>query len=341
MLVNGEAVEKGELVPGHVMQFPGELSLLCVARARTMAPHEYFPADALGDFGEPDAYGMIGESAAMQALRERIARDAASANHVLLVGESGTGKELAARAIHALSDRRRRALVTCNAGSVPPKLVYTEFFGNLRDYPNAGMPARIGYFATADKAFLFVDEITRAAHRGPGAPSCARSPSAASTTGWASPRAAPRTCGSSGRPTATPTMRRRCAGTCGLGLRSSRFPPLRERREDIPLLVRHLARELAKKCSAERRGRLFVEYRGRLEVKMDLESLERLVRMPLRLCAAVARDPCGWRSRRARGMVVIEPGVGMEAAGDEAGADGGENPADAGGERRARQEGAG
>ena len=159
MLVNGEAVEKGELVPGHVMQFPGELSLLCVARARTMAPHEYFPADALGDFGEPDAYGMIGESAAMQALRESIARDAASANHVLLLGESGTGKELAARAIHALSDRRRRALVACNAGSVPPKLVYTEFFGNLRDYPNAGMPARIGYFATADKAFLFVDEI--------------------------------------------------------------------------------------------------------------------------------------------------------------------------------------
>ena len=55
MLVNGESVEKGELVPDDLIRFPGELLLQCVARRRTMAPLEYFPAEALGDFGEPDA----------------------------------------------------------------------------------------------------------------------------------------------------------------------------------------------------------------------------------------------------------------------------------------------
>jgi two-component system nitrogen regulation response regulator GlnG/two-component system response regulator HydG len=78
---------------------------------------------------------------------------------VLVLGESGTGKELAARAIHALSERRQRAFVARNAATLPPGLVDAELFGNIKNYPHPGMPERPGLIGEADGGTLFLDEI--------------------------------------------------------------------------------------------------------------------------------------------------------------------------------------
>jgi transcriptional regulator with GAF, ATPase, and Fis domain len=78
---------------------------------------------------------------------------------VLLLGESGAGKELAARAIHGLGDRRARPLVARNAATMPETLIGAELFGNVKNFPNPGMPERPGLIGEADRSTLFLDEI--------------------------------------------------------------------------------------------------------------------------------------------------------------------------------------
>jgi two-component system nitrogen regulation response regulator GlnG/two-component system response regulator HydG len=80
-------------------------------------------------------------------------------SHVLVTGESGAGKELVARAIHALSSRRARPLVARNAATIPEGLIDAELFGNVRNYPNVGMPERPGLIGEADRSTLYLDEI--------------------------------------------------------------------------------------------------------------------------------------------------------------------------------------
>ena len=78
---------------------------------------------------------------------------------VLIAGESGTGKELAARAIHALSLRHDRALITVNCASIPRELFESEFFGHVKGAFTGAMRDRIGRFQLADKGTLFLDEV--------------------------------------------------------------------------------------------------------------------------------------------------------------------------------------
>jgi two-component system nitrogen regulation response regulator GlnG/two-component system response regulator HydG len=78
---------------------------------------------------------------------------------VLVVGESGVGKELAARGVHGLSGRRGGPFVARNAATLPQGILDAELFGNLRNYPNAGMPERAGLVGEADGGTLFLDEV--------------------------------------------------------------------------------------------------------------------------------------------------------------------------------------
>jgi DNA-binding NtrC family response regulator len=78
---------------------------------------------------------------------------------VLVRGESGSGKELVAGAIHALSERAKKHLIARNAATIPPALIDAELFGNIKDYPNPGMPERKGMIGEAHGSTLFLDEI--------------------------------------------------------------------------------------------------------------------------------------------------------------------------------------
>jgi DNA-binding NtrC family response regulator len=82
----------------------------------------------------------------------------------LLLGASGSGKELCARAVHALSRRARGAFVARNAATIPHGLADAELFGNMKGYPNPGMPARPGLIGAADGGTLFLDEIGELPH---------------------------------------------------------------------------------------------------------------------------------------------------------------------------------
>ena len=106
-----------------------------------------------------DEYVMVGESVGMRALRKQIAIVAPSDGRVLISGESGTGKELVARAIHAQSRRRTAPFVEINSAAIPEELVESELFGHAKGAFSGATSAKKGKFEIADGASLFLDEI--------------------------------------------------------------------------------------------------------------------------------------------------------------------------------------
>jgi DNA-binding NtrC family response regulator len=102
---------------------------------------------------------LIGESKAMLAIYELIEKVAESDTTVLIQGESGTGKELVARAIHDLSHRKSRNYVPVNCGAIPDELMESELFGHVKGAFTGAIANRIGRFEMADKGTLFLDEI--------------------------------------------------------------------------------------------------------------------------------------------------------------------------------------
>jgi PAS domain S-box-containing protein len=109
---------------------------------------------AAGRFGR-----IVGRSQAMQEVYDRILNAAAATANVIIYGESGTGKELAAQTIHELSDRRSGKFITVNCGAVPENLMESEFFGYRRGAFTGADRDKTGYLAEADGGTLFLDEI--------------------------------------------------------------------------------------------------------------------------------------------------------------------------------------
>ena len=157
--VNGKRVDAAAVRPGDVIVLKRELVLYVAKRPAFVPAARLFPTKQWGAFGDADSVGILGESPLVWRLRESIAFAAKADTHVLLLGESGTGKELAARAIHSLSSRAERAFVARNAATLPSGLIDAELFGNAKNYPNPGMPDRPGLIGEADGGTLFLDEI--------------------------------------------------------------------------------------------------------------------------------------------------------------------------------------
>lgn len=106
----------------------------------------------------PCLAGLVGESAAMIAVKKRLIRYATSDSPVLIYGESGTGKELAARIVHDLSSRAAGPFIVRNCAAIPGSLVETELFGSERGAFTDAV-SRPGSFELADGGTLFLDEI--------------------------------------------------------------------------------------------------------------------------------------------------------------------------------------
>jgi two-component system nitrogen regulation response regulator NtrX len=104
-------------------------------------------------------YVMIGESVGMRALRKQIAIVAPTDGRVLISGESGTGKELVARAIHAQSKRKNATFVEINSAAIPEELVESELFGHVKGAFSGAINSKKGKFEIADSGTLFLDEI--------------------------------------------------------------------------------------------------------------------------------------------------------------------------------------
>ncbi len=102
---------------------------------------------------------LIGKSPAMQEIFRRLRLAAQSDVTVLLTGESGTGKELAARAIHALSARKDKPFFAINCSAIPETLLESELFGHTKGAFTGAIRDKIGVFQAADGGTLFLDEI--------------------------------------------------------------------------------------------------------------------------------------------------------------------------------------
>jgi PAS domain S-box-containing protein len=102
---------------------------------------------------------MVGKSRVMQQVYEMILNAAATDANAIVYGESGTGKELAARAIHDMSERKNAAFVAVNCGAVPENLLESEFFGHQKGAFTGADQNKAGYLDQADGGTLFLDEI--------------------------------------------------------------------------------------------------------------------------------------------------------------------------------------
>jgi DNA-binding NtrC family response regulator len=102
---------------------------------------------------------LIGESAAMQEIKQTISRVAATQARILITGESGTGKELVARAIHRASPRCAQPLIKVNCAAIPDELIESELFGHEKGSFTGAHAKKIGKFEAANGGTLFLDEI--------------------------------------------------------------------------------------------------------------------------------------------------------------------------------------
>ncbi len=108
---------------------------------------------------QPKFQAFVGENPKIQKIFEIIQKVAPSDSTVLITGDSGTGKELAARAIHAASNRCNQPLIILNCGAIPAELLESELFGHEKGAFTGAHQTRIGRFERADTGTIFLDEI--------------------------------------------------------------------------------------------------------------------------------------------------------------------------------------
>ena len=104
-------------------------------------------------------FEIVGKSYAIRALTNQIEKVAVTPARVLITGENGTGKELVARAIHRLSPRMNKPFVEVNCAAIPSELIESELFGHMKGSFTGAVSDRAGKFEQADKGTLFLDEI--------------------------------------------------------------------------------------------------------------------------------------------------------------------------------------
>jgi DNA-binding NtrC family response regulator len=232
LVVNDQETSNARARVGDVIEIGSQFVLLVASRPRTLPTDR---ADARHDFGQADAHGYVGESPAAWRLRSEIACIGRLPGHVLITGATGTGKELVARAFHDLSDRTG-PLVARNSATFPDSLADAELFGNLKGYPNPGMPERKGLVGTADGGSLFLDEFAELPHAVQAKLLRVLDSGEYQTLGESVARQSKfRLIAATNKPQAS--LRADLLARFDLRLRT---PSLSERREDLPLIVRHL-----------------------------------------------------------------------------------------------------
>ena len=214
--------------------------------------------------------GLVGQSRVMRDLLQLLETVAATSSTVLITGETGTGKELAARAIHHNSPRRANRFVAINCSAIPETLLEAELFGHVRGAFTGAVGTRQGRLEQAHKGTLFLDEI------GTMSPALQAKLLRVlqerefervgdSHTIKIDVRVIAATHSDLARMVADGTFREDLFYR--LNVIPVQLPPLRERREDIPLLVQHFLQKLAAEA-------------GRGPVTISQDALRRLMACP-------------------------------------------------------------
>jgi len=237
-----QAAEHRRLLERRTDELARTRSVLAEARARLE--------------GQTGRFGMVGRSPAMERVFQAIERVAQVDLPVLIEGESGTGKEMVARAVHAASPRHERPMVSVNCAAVPDGLLESELFGHVRGAFTGADRDREGLFVAADRGTLFLDEI-------------GDMPSRMQTDllrvlqehrirpvgGNRDVEVEVRVLAASQTPLAELVKRGRFREDLyyRMNVVTIRVPPLRERLEDLPLLVEHLIEAIALRTGSSRK----------------------------------------------------------------------------------------
>jgi len=202
-------------------------------------------------------YAMVGQSAALQDVLGLIARVGPTHSRVLIRGENGTGKELVARALHDVSPRRETALVEVNCAAIPSELIESELFGHMKGSFTGAFADRAGKFELADGGTLFLDEI------GDMSLSAQAKVLRVLQEGMVTRIGAARPVQVDVRVLAATNKRLEDEITAGrfredlfhrLNVIPIAVPPLRERLEDLPVLVEHFMAVLGKETGVGQKG---------------------------------------------------------------------------------------
>jgi formate hydrogenlyase transcriptional activator len=195
---------------------------------------------------------IIGQSKALEAVMENVRKVAASDATVLLLGETGTGKELVARAVHWASLRSGNSFIKLNCAAIPSGLLESELFGHEKGAFTGAVSRKIGRLELADKGTLFLDEI--------GEISMALQPKLLRVLqdqeferlgATRTLKVDFRLIAATNRDLADAVLHNEFRSDLyyRLNVFPVRIPPLRERREDIPLLVEHFVQKFARRMS--------------------------------------------------------------------------------------------
>jgi DNA-binding NtrC family response regulator len=247
------AIEAMKLGAFDYLQKPFEIEELLVAVRRALEhqslrrQHRYLLSEREEEFGH---YGIVGKSRAIQEALRQLELVARSKSTVLITGETGTGKELAARAIHAKSAQRDMPLIKVNCAAIPEPLIESELFGHVKGAFTGATANRRGRFALADGGTLFLDEI------GTLGPAVQSRLLRVLQEREFEPVGSERTTAVDVRVIAATNRDLRAMVAEGRFLEDLYYrlsvipialPPLRERPDDIPLLVEHFVRKHAQR----------------------------------------------------------------------------------------------
>ena len=196
--------------------------------------------------------GIVGQSSGLRSVLQLVETVAATNATVLLMGETGTGKELIARAVHERSPRKKGALVTLNCAAIPGSLFESEFFGHERGAFTGAHMQRAGRLELADHGTLFLDEVGELPLELQPKLLRALQDRAYERVGSARTRKVDiRLVAATNRNLEEMVSANQFRSDLyyRLNVFPIRVPPLRERRQDIPLLVHHFTKEYARQMN--------------------------------------------------------------------------------------------
>ena len=200
---------------------------------------------------------IVGHSTALRRVLKAVETVAPTDATVLITGETGTGKELIARAIHKRSARAVRGFVNVNCAAIPPSLIASELFGHERGAFTGALQRRVGRFELADGGTIFLDEVgDLPADTQTALLRVLQEREFERVGGTQSMRADVRVIAATNRDlnTAMTTGAFRSDLFYRLNVFPIEMPPLRQRREDIPLLVEYFVERCARKVGKKMRG---------------------------------------------------------------------------------------
>jgi DNA-binding NtrC family response regulator len=254
------AIEAMKLGAVDYLQKPFEIDELLVVvrreleRQRLHTHHRYLLSERDEEFSH---YGIVGRSRRIQEVIRTAELVAQSKSTVLITGETGTGKELVARAIHDRSAQREMALIKVNCAAIPETLLESELFGHVRGAFTGAATNKKGKFALADGGSIFLDEI------GTMSPALQAKLLRVLQEREFEPLGAERSQKVDVRVIAATNRDIRQMVTDGrfqedlyyrLNVIPISIPPLRERKEDIPILVEHFIRKHAQRAGKRAEG---------------------------------------------------------------------------------------